>query len=489
MKTSHFTASLSVLLLVACGGGSGSTTSPSVGTSPSPTPSKTIVAVGPISGFGSIIVNGTKFDTSSTQFTVDEVNGSQSDLKVGQVVTVKGTLDAQGNAKADSVLFDELVEGPIASIDLALGEITVLGQTILISEDTSFNDSPQKPTLEDLVIGDGIEVSGTFDENGNIIASLIDPKPGNGIYEISGFITNLDTAAMTFEFNGLTIGYANAGLPEFGDAGPMEGDYASVKGRNFDNGGTFLATRVKKEDDNPGEAGDEGDIEGVITEFTSTQNFSIGGIAVITNADTEFEDGSAADLGLGVRVEVEGEFNEDGVLIADEIEFEFDGNIRVRATVDAIDVDAGNITICGVKFNVSLDTRFDDKSDARLNTFGLADIEVGDMLRLDSFRAADDSLTATRIHRENPRDSVELKDVARVIDADTLSILGVTIVVDENTEFEGFDDEDDITQAEFFRAVDGTRVVEVEGLKLEDGTVLAEELSFEGEEDDHDDDD
>jgi len=489
MKTSHFTASLSVLLLAACGGGGGSTSTDSaVGATPTPTPSKTIVAVGPISGFGSIIVNGTKFDTSSAQFTVDEVNGSQSDLKVGQVVTVKGTLDAQGNAKADSVLFDELVEGPITSIDLELGEIVVLGQTILISEDTSFDDSPQKPTLEDLMVGDGIEVSGTFDENGNIIASLIDPKPGNGIYEISGFITNLNTAAMTFEFNGLTVGYANAGLPEFGQEGPTEGDFASVKGRNFDNGGTFLATRVKNENENanPGEDGDEAEIEGVITEFTSAESFSIGGIAVITNADTEFEDGSAADLGLGVRVEVEGEFNEDGVLVADEVEFEIESTIRVRATVDAVDVEAGTITICGVTFNASLNTRFDDKSDARLSTFGLANIEVGDTVRLDSFRTADGSLTATRIRREDSRDSIELQDVATAIDADTLSILGVTIVVDENTEFEGLDDNDDITQAEFFAAIDGTRIVEVEGVKLEDGTLLAEELSFEDDDDDDD---
>ncbi len=484
MKTSHFTASLSVLLLAACGGGSG-TTAPLVGETspPAPTASKAIVAIGPISGFGSIIVNGVKFDTSSAQFTVDEVNGSQSDLKVGQVVTVKGTLDAEGNAKADSVLFDELVEGPITSIDLELGEIIVLGQTILISEDTSFDDSPQKPTLEDLVVGDGIEVSGTFDEDGNILASLIDPKPGNGIYEISGYIANLDTAAMTFDFNGLTIGYANAGLPGFGDAGPMEGDYASVKGRNFDNGGTFLATRVKNEDDNPGEAGDEAEIEGVITAFTSAQSFSLGSIAVITNADTEFEDGSSADLGLGVRVEVEGEFNEDGVLVADEVEFEIESNIRVRATVEAVDAEAGTITICGVTFNANLNTRFDDKSEAELTTFSLANIEAGDTVRLDSFRSADGSLTATHIRRENPHDSIELQDVATAIDANSLSILGVSIVVDEDTEFEGLDDDDDITQAEFFAAIDGTKIVEAEGVKLEDGTILATELSFEDDDD------
>jgi len=483
VKTSHLTASFSILMLAACGGSSSSDTAPITGVAVTPpTTSKPIVVVGPISGFGSVIVNGVKFDTSSAQFTVDEVNGSQSDLKIGQVITIKGTMDAQGNAKADSVEFDELVEGPIDSIDLELGQIVVLGQTILISDDTEFEDSPQRPTIEDLAVGDTIEVSGTFDEDGNITATLIDPKPGNGIFEISGFITNLDTTAMTFEFNALTISYANAGLPEFGQDGPMEGDYASVKGRNFNNAGMLIATRVKKEDDNPGEEGDEAEIEGVITEFTSAESFSIGGISVITTADTEFEDGNASDLGLGVRVEVEGTFNAEGVLVADEVEIEIQSNVEVRASVEDVDVDAGTVTLYGVTFNVNLNTRFDDKSEAELETFGLADIMAGDYIRLKAYRSTDDSLLATRIRREDPRDYDVLQDVATDVGSDRLSILGVTVTTDADTEYEGVE-EDEISQSEFFAAIDETSIIKAKGVKQEDGSLLAKELSFEEDDD------
>ena len=483
MRSSYFTASFTALMLAACGGSGSSTSSPvAVAPPPPPPQTKTIVAMGPISGFGSIIVNGIKFDTSAASFTVDEASGSQSDLKVGQVVTVKGTLDAQGNAKADSVEFDELVEGPITSIDLDLGEIVVLGQTIFITDDTAYNDSPQKPTIEDLLVGDTIEVSGAFDEDGNIDASLVDPKPGNGIFEVHGFITNLDTAAMTFEFNALIVGYANAGLPEFGQEGPAEGDYASVKGRNFDNGGTLLATRVKKEDENPGEPGDEAEIEGVITDFTSPESFSVGEVPVVTNGSTVFENGSAADLALGVRVEVEGTFNDEGALVADTVKVEIESNIRIWSSVEAVDIDAGTITICGVTFDVSLDTRFDDKSEARLQTFGLADISAGDYVRLRSFRTADDSLVATRIRREDPRDFDRLQDVPTDVGTDSLAILGVTITTDAETEYEDADD-NAIAQADFFAAIDDTTYVKAKGTKQEDGSFLANELSFENDDD------
>ena len=64
----------------------------------------------------------------------------------------------------------------------------------------------------------------------------------------------------------------------------------------------------------------------------------VAGIPVTTTAATEYEDGTAADLALDVRIEVEGTFDANGVLVADEIEFENDGEIRVHALVDSVDV-------------------------------------------------------------------------------------------------------------------------------------------------------
>jgi hypothetical protein len=93
---------LAVMALAACGG-SGSS-APAL-TEPLPTGGITgtgsAIIMGSISGFGSIIVNGTSYDTAAAIFTIDGESGTQSDLAVGDVVVVKGTV-TDGTSGANS---------------------------------------------------------------------------------------------------------------------------------------------------------------------------------------------------------------------------------------------------------------------------------------------------------------------------------------------------------------------------------------------------
>ena len=50
------------------------------------------IAQGPISTFGSVVVNGVRYDTSSATFTINGTPGTQDDLSVGQVITISGGL-------------------------------------------------------------------------------------------------------------------------------------------------------------------------------------------------------------------------------------------------------------------------------------------------------------------------------------------------------------------------------------------------------------
>jgi len=81
---------LTAFLMGACGGGGGSsTTPPPVVTPPPPPPTGGITrtgvafAAGPITGFGSVIVNGVRYDTSGALFTKDGVDAFQEDFEVG----------------------------------------------------------------------------------------------------------------------------------------------------------------------------------------------------------------------------------------------------------------------------------------------------------------------------------------------------------------------------------------------------------------------
>ena len=96
------------LLLTGCGGGggggggggTGGVPDPGDGGDPAPPPIDGIdrggAAIGPIDGFGSVIVNGVRFDTDNAVIVVDGAAASLSDLEVGQVVVVVGTFDEDG---------------------------------------------------------------------------------------------------------------------------------------------------------------------------------------------------------------------------------------------------------------------------------------------------------------------------------------------------------------------------------------------------------
>ena len=132
----------SLLWLSACGGGS-TTASNGSGIGSGGTGSYT---TGSISGFGSIIVNGVRYDNSSVG-TVSLDGDSSTSLALGMVVTVSGgdtstSSTGQTVARADSVQVGYELLGPLpsANVDVANSQITLLGQTVKITADTFYDD-------------------------------------------------------------------------------------------------------------------------------------------------------------------------------------------------------------------------------------------------------------------------------------------------------------------------------------------------------------
>jgi hypothetical protein len=173
---------LSSLLLGACGGGGGGgdggVSPPPVSPPPPPPPTggitRTGIAVGAITGFGSVIVNGVRYETSAaTSFSRDDDNDStEAEFEVGEVVVVEAEIDDSGNASATAVTFEDAVEGPVTSA--APGQIVVMGQTVNIGTTTSIDDSCPA-SLDDASIV-AVEVSGLPDANGVIDATRIECK-------------------------------------------------------------------------------------------------------------------------------------------------------------------------------------------------------------------------------------------------------------------------------------------------------------------------
>jgi hypothetical protein len=94
-------------------------------------------------------------------------------------------------------------------------------------------------------------------------------------------------------------------------------------------GGTLVATEVTIEatgdDDEGGPGGGELEVDGAILTAVDVvgKTFGMRGPTTVNYAGAVFEDGTAADLATGVRVEVRGSLSTDGTqLVATRVKFE-----------------------------------------------------------------------------------------------------------------------------------------------------------------------
>jgi hypothetical protein len=117
-------------------------------------------------------------------------------------------------------------------------------------------------------------------------------------------------------------------------------------------------------------------------------------------------------LKLNVAVEVEGVANADGVIVAEEIKFEFDEAIRVEGEVTEVTItgpDAGTVaTELGITFSVRPITELDDKTSGGLDTLTLNDLNAGDFVEIRGFRDGGE-VVAVELERDESDGSALLR--------------------------------------------------------------------------------
>lgn len=452
-------------LAAACGGGGGDgSQNPPPNGGGNPPPSGGIDGVGrargAITAFGSIFVNGIEFSTSGATIRIEDSPGSESELEVGDVVEVEGRISSDGTTgTADTVSFNDSVEGPVQSVDLAGSSLVVLGQTVRVTSTTVFDNSFADPSLGGIAVGSVVEVSGFPNAAGEIAATRIEPRAAGGTFELFGVVSALDTNTRRFNLSSTVVDYSTATLS---NGAPSDGACAEVKGSTFA-GGVLTASRVEVKSCNGTAAnGDLGEIEGIVTRFVSATDFSIGTQAITTTGSTTYEDGTANDLRLNVKVEAEGTFNASGVLVAKKIEFKKETSARLLGSVDAINAASSSLTIFGVNVLTGAGTSFEDKSSAQLRPFAFADLRTGDYLEVRGFEEATaGTMTAVLVERDDLDTRRELQGTATDLAQPNLRILGVSVVTNGSTEFRDAAD-NSITAAAFFQQA-GNRLVKVRG--------------------------
>lgn len=432
------------------------------------------IVSGPVSGFGSIIANGTRMDVSGAQITNDGEPVTQADIDVGDSVIMAGTLNGDGTGSATSVMTDEFLKGPVTSVDVAGNSFVAMGQTVNVDLGTVFDGI----ALAALVPGQDVEVHGVLDANDEVRASRVELKTGPlSEYEVSGFVDTVTPS--TFEINDLIVNYSGASVDTEGNGPLAAGMYVDVEATAAPVSSTLTATDVTEERRVPGAtAGRHAEIEGIVASTNSgAQTFVLQGITVHWGSGTSFEDGSAAGLAPNVEVEVEGTFDSAGVLQAREIDFEEELDISITTTVDAVNTSAGTVTILGMTFRVNTQTQLEDERDD-VEPFRLVDLAPGDYVEVRGYRDGTD-LVAARIERNDTSTELELRGPVDAPDptGSPFSILGISVTTDIGTEFEDTTDSG-ISAANFYALVGPDDVVEVRQDSRTD-PILADEVEIE----------
>ena len=299
-----------------------------------------VISKGSISAFGSIFVNGTEFDTSNAAIFINGVEigigdeAVRENLDIGRVITVEGIRNEDPNtAVADRVIYSNNVKGPVENI-VEVGtltkEIFVLGQTVRINAAAFFKGT----TFDTIAENDVVEVSGLYDDTGVIYASFVGRTEGLEV-EVTGFMTNLDTAAMSFDINDLTVDYSSADTSGLPNGQPAEGLFVEVEGLLDETDELLAASKIEPADELDVDDADEVEITGFVTDLISAFDFTVGNQPVQTDTNTLFVDGTSADIAVGRKLEAEGALA-GGILFATEIEFWDPDQIEVEGIVTEV---------------------------------------------------------------------------------------------------------------------------------------------------------
>jgi hypothetical protein len=462
------------LTIAGCGGGGGG--SDSSGTR---SDGSTDVTSGSISAFGSIVVNGRRLAVAGPNISIEQDGDDRAEgnLALGMMVRVSDDDDRR------RVEIDEAVRGPVDAIDVDGQRLTVVGQTVRTDAATVFDGADSR--LDALSVGNVVEVYGLRDDADAIRASHIDREDDDDDYSVTGIVTNHDPGALTFEIGGLTVDYQNAEREDL-PGGNWNGLLVEVEdeARTYNAGvAELVATEVEREERAGARPGQRIEIERIVTAVNGDGTFRVSGNLLVRAGEATYRIGTAADLTVGARVEIEGILISDGTLRATKIKFD-DNDARVSGPIDSINLAGNEITILGVTVTFDGDTEFDDVS-------GPGGLAENDFVEVEGRITPDGRVIAHEIEREDDDDDRELRGVVTTIDAGagTLEILGVTVLIGGATELED-DDDERLNRSEFFsRIVRNATIVEAEwegDTFASTATTPASSVEIE-DDDDHDD--
>ena len=380
------------------------------------------ISVGTISGFGSVIVNDVDFSTKDAEVFVngDYMGGGDSvvhsALAIGMVVRVEAKYPADGKAQAERIVFTSNLKGTvqhITAIDSVVKILSILDQSVIIDDQT-------QPNNDDIEVDNVLEVSGWIGVGGQIRASYVrkvsDIPDPDAEQMIKGNVTDRNEDQRWFRINQLMVD-----MPEPVGTIPDVDQLVIVHGV-LDENDILVASKLEIEDELGVEDADNVEIEGIVSQVLSTDEFILGSTAVQTDAATQFVGLTPDDIIPGARLFVKGALFQ-GVLLADEVKAK--DKIDIEGSVSLVHPGAGEITLIGLS---PLVVRINSATKIFGEASELSEINAGQHVKILGYAAGMEYVVAGQVKvNKKERSKVKLQGPIGHINGPIISIFEVEI--------------------------------------------------------------
>jgi len=430
-----------LFLLSGCSGGETGT-----GGLENPIPAESTTSVGRITSLDGVVVNGVSYNIDDSTFTLNEMTATETDLEVGMVVVVQGTINEDGvSGVATHIEYRDIIEGFVLDnkIDVdGLGTLNILNQIVIVDELTVFkSDVDDSYTVQQIEDGNVIEVSGFTSGNGTIYATRLRVKKalweiGDEV-ELKGVISVL--TATTFNIGSLKIDFNGAQQTGFSSEGMSNGQL--VQATSTDGLGTqgeLIASAIKIQGDGTTGLqltdGEKIVLEGIVTTLvTPAEEFILNGQLINITGDTLVLNGSAAEIIESRFLILEGRVDINGIVIADKINFLGQVDISMQAFVESIDLSKNTLVVLGSTIFVDNYTIMRDKRNnnqfVAVREFSLKDLQVGEMVKINITEIASLDFVASDLQRKDIK-NMEVRLAGKVDEINTNQIMIAGIKVD-----------------------------------------------------------
>ncbi|WP_339782649.1 DUF5666 domain-containing protein [uncultured Marinobacter sp.] len=430
-------------------------------------------SVGPVSGFGSVFVNGVEFFTDGIRGREVESNDgieTEGDLDEGMILRIEGEWRVDGTGAAESMDYDDTLRGTISNLVRgASGEpvtFEIHGQPVFADRQTVFKGK----TLATLANGDFVRVSAWRQPDGSYRASYIGFNPalyGDDRIEVEGPVDEGSVEAGQFKMNGVVIKFDDRSFAEGLSVGDLKpGLYFEVEGSKELAGNAVAATRIQLDDFRRYRPiGKDIELAGpVSSNYNATdKTFGLNGLTIQIADSTELDDIALEDLQEGLLVQVEGESVSGNLIRATEIEAR-DGDAEISGAVGMVEPGTSSLTLGGVSVLVTSRTIItDDDEGDRLTINDLIPgannvfVEIAGLVKEDRNGAVYIEAVQVELESSGDADKFEIEGVLAQGDLTLTSIrmLGVSITASDPV-FDG------ITRAELLDLLENGEKVVVE---------------------------